>query len=105
MSTSPGDVFQALSDPNRRHMLDLLVEEERPVGEIAEHFEISFQGVSQHLGVLANAGLVVRRKKGRFRYYRANPEALKEVDAWLGRYRKFWRGRLARLDQYLDESD
>jgi DNA-binding transcriptional ArsR family regulator len=84
-------------------MLDLLLRGERPVGEIAEHFDLSFQGVSQHLGVLADAGLVTRRKQGRYRYYRANPRALKAVDAWVARYRRFWRTRLARLGDHLDE--
>jgi DNA-binding transcriptional ArsR family regulator len=101
--TSQADVFQAISDPSRRAMLDLLLERERPVGEIAEHFDLSFQGVSQHLGVLSQAGLVTRRKVGRYRYYRIDPVALEEVYDWVSRYRRFWRRSLARLGRYLDE--
>lgn len=84
-------------------MLDLLLEKERPVGEIVEHFDLSFQGVSQHLGVLSDAGLVTRRKAGRYRYYRVDPAALEEVYEWVSRYRRLWRRSLARLERYLDE--
>jgi DNA-binding transcriptional ArsR family regulator len=80
-----------------------LLDKERPVQEIVDHFDLSFQGVSQHLGVLASAGLVSRRKVGRYRYYRAEPLALKEVYDWVGQYRRFWRRSLARLGRYLDE--
>lgn len=103
MSTNRADVFHAIADPNRRLMLDLLVNKERPVREIAQHFEISFQGVSQHLAVLADAGLVRRRKVGRHRYYGASSTALKEVYDWVSRYRRFWQGSLDRLGNYLDE--
>jgi len=105
MSTERCDVFQAVSDRHRRVMLDLLLEKERPVGEIAEHFDLTFQGVSQHLGVLADAGLVSRRKVGRYRYYSASPQALKEVYDWASRYRRFWGRGLRRLGRYLDETD
>lgn len=101
MSTSP-DVFQAVADPNRRVILDLLLERERPVGEIAQHFELTFQGVSQHLAVLAAAGLVQRRKAGRHRIYSADPEALRPVYDWVSRYRRFWGRSLKRLGRHLD---
>lgn len=103
MSTSRHDVFHAIADSNRRVILDLLAKQERPVQEIVEHFDISFQGVSQHLAVLADAGLVRRRKVGRYRYYRTSSLALKEVYDWVSQYRRFWRGRLDRLGDYLDE--
>ena len=96
------DVFHAIADPNRRAILDLLKSEEMPVSEIVEHFDVSFQGVSQHLGVLADAGLVRRRKSGRYRYYRADSAALKEVFDWVSQYRRFWSGRLDDLGSYLD---
>lgn len=84
-------------------MLDLLLEHERPVQEIAKHFDFSFQGVSQHLAVLADAGLVTRRKEGRYRYYRASSLPLKEVYDWVSRYRQFWLESLDRLERYLEE--
>ena len=105
MRASHADVFHAVADANRRAMLDLLMGEERPVRDIAAHFDLSFQGVSQHLAVLADAGLVSRRKVGRYRYYRADPVALKEVYDWVSGYRRFWQRGLKRLDRYLDETD
>lgn len=104
MNTSRRDVFHAISDPNRRVILDLLCAKERPVQEIVEHFDMTFQGVSQHLGILAEAGLVQRRKAGRYRYYRARSEALKEVYDWVSQYRRFWNRKLDRLGEYLDEN-
>jgi len=96
------DVFHAVGEPNRRKLLDLLTDGERPVQDLASHFDISFQAVSQHLHVLANAGLVRHRKVGRFRYYRADPRPLRKVGDWLDRYTAFWEGRLERLGKHLD---
>lgn len=96
------DVFQAIADPKRRKLLDLLATRERSVQDLAGHFEITLQGVSQHLQLLVAAGLVTRRKEGRFRYYRARPRQLKRVHAWVGRYERFWTDRLDRLGEYLD---
>jgi len=103
-STQKVDVFHAVADANRRKLLDLLSEGERPVQDLVPHFDITFQAVSQHLHVLAEAGLVTRRKQGRYRYYRAQPAALKGVYDWSGRYRGFWENRLERLGSYLDET-
>jgi DNA-binding transcriptional ArsR family regulator len=105
MNTAHADVFHAVADSNRRAILDLLMTKERPVQEIVEHFDLSFQGVSQHLGVLARAGLVSRRKDGRYRYYRANAAALKEVYDWVSMYRRYWQRSLRRLGTYLDEAE
>ena len=83
-------------------MLDLLAGRERPVQEIAEHFDFSLQAVSQHLGVLADAGLVTRRKEGRYRYYRADPGPLEEVYDWVSGHRRFWSESLDRLGRHLE---
>ncbi|MGD2083471.1 MAG: metalloregulator ArsR/SmtB family transcription factor [Chromatiales bacterium] len=97
------DVFQVVADPTRRRLLDLLAEGEQPVQSLATHFSSTLQAVSQHLKTLQAADLVRSRKDGRFRYYRVNPSGLREMDAWLERYRVFWNGRLARLGRHLDE--
>ena len=96
------DVFQAIADPNRRKLLDLLATRERSVQDLADHFDITVQGVSQHLQLLAATGLVTKREEGRFRYYRAQPRQLKRVHAWVSRYEQFWTARLDRLGEYLD---
>lgn len=98
------DVFHAVADVNRRNMMDLLLQGEKPVGELADHFNMTFQGVSQHLQVLTKAGLVTRRRQGRFQYYRAEPARLKEVHDWLMQYQKFWKGRMRKLGSYLDQT-
>jgi len=97
------DPFQAVADPHRRQLLDLLQRGEKPVGELVEHFDISFPGISQHLKVLSQAGLVVKRRQGRHHYYRVNPGPLQEIQAWVSQYEQFWKGRLKRLGQLLEK--
>ncbi len=84
--------LQALADPTRRRILDLLAQGEMAAGEIAGHFpSISRPAVSQHLAVLREAGLVRERREGRRRIYRLEPEPLREIwEGWLSRYQRFW---------------
>ena len=94
-------MFETLAEPNRRRILDLLVEGERPAGEIVEALSISQPGVSKHLRILREAGLVAARKDGQRRLYRLRAEGLAELDEWLAPYRKFWSGRLDALEAHL----
>lgn len=96
------DVYHAIADGNRRKLLDLLAEGERSVQDLMPHFDVTIAAVSQHLKVLLASGLVTRRKQGRFRLYRASPQALQDVHEWTERYRRFWDDRLDRLGTYLD---
>ena len=96
------DVFHAISDPTRRRILDLLGAGERTVSEIAAPFEISLPGVSQHLRVLRKAGLVRQKRVGRYRRYRLNAAALRQVHDWVGHYKRFWDKKLRALGQYLE---
>ena len=98
------DVYQAISDAKRRRILDLLCEREHSVQELMPHFDVTLGAISQHLKILHDGGLVVRRKQGRFRYYRVRPQALKQVHEWTERYRRFWESRLDRLGEYLDRA-
>ena len=91
-------VFEALADPTRRRLLELLAAGERSAGELAEEFAISRPGVSRHLRVLREAGLVRARGAGQRRLYSVDPGPLDEVDAWLDRWRGFWAQRLDALD-------
>lgn len=97
------DVYHAIADGNRRKLLDLLAERERSVQELMPHFDVTMGAVSQHLKLLLSSGLVTRRKEGRFRMYRARPEALEDVHQWTERYREFWESRLDKLGVFLDE--
>ncbi len=97
--------FTAVSDPARRHILELLRERERPVNELVERLELSQPGVSKHLRVLREAGLVRVRPEGQRRVYGLRAEPLAELDAWLAPYREFWGGRLDALERHLDETE
>lgn len=96
------DPFRALDDANRRRLLELLDDRERCVQELVPHLDITVGAVSQHLKVLLESGLVVRRKQGRHRYYRTRARALREVHDWTGRFRAHWEASLDRLGEYLD---
>ncbi len=87
-------VFQALAEPRRRQILRLIRDRELSSGEIAARFEVTRPAISQHLGMLERAGLVRVRRQGTRRLYRARPEQLDEVRAFID---SFWAGRLRRL--------
>jgi len=95
-------LFDALADPGRRHILDLLRAGEKAAGEIVAALPISQPGVSKHLRLLREAGLVEMRGDGQRRLYRLRPEPLAALDAWLAPYRRFWDGRLDALGRHLD---
>ena len=101
----PQDVFQAIADPTRRQIIDLLANKTLPVKDVAERFDISRPAVSKHIKILNECGLVVVRKKGRKRYCRADTKKLQEVIEWALRYRKFWNDRLDALEFALQDED
>jgi DNA-binding transcriptional ArsR family regulator len=96
-------IFGALADPTRRAILERLAGGDATVGEIRAPFAISQPAVSRHLKVLESAGLVSRRRQGTANLSRLEPEALREADGWLERYRAVWEERFERLDEVLDE--
>lgn len=95
------DLFAILADPTRRRMLDALRHGERSVGELVEEVDIHQPGVSRHLRILHNAGLVHVRKDAQRRIYSIDPEPLQRVDEWLAQYRVLWERRLDRLAEHL----
>jgi DNA-binding transcriptional ArsR family regulator len=97
------DVIEVLADPNRRRILDLLRDGERPVGDLVDRLGITQPSVSKHLRVLRDAGLVEVRRDAQRRLYRIRPQPLAELDAWLEPYRKLWSTSLGRLERHLDE--
>ena len=97
--------FEVLAEPARRRILELLRQRERPVGELVERLELSQPGVSKHLRVLREAGLVRVRPEGRRRVYGLRAEPLAELDAWLAPYRRLWGGRLDALERHLDAQE
>src|ERR1700750_2581553 len=99
---SPEATFQALADPTRRAVLDLLRRGRRPAGEIASAFPISRPAISKHLRLLRQAHLVEERREGRHRLYQLNPAPLKAVDSWLEQYRSFWVSNLGNLKAFVE---
>jgi DNA-binding transcriptional ArsR family regulator len=96
-------VFAALADPTRRAMLDRLRSGEATLNELAVPFEMSVQGVSQHLKVLERAGLVTRGRRAQTRPARLSSGGLQAASGWLERYREFWEESFERLDEYLED--
>lgn len=96
--------FEVLAEPTRRRILDLLHPGERSVGDLVGRLGLSQPGVSKHLRVLRDAGLVAVRREAQRRWYRIRPEPLAEIDAWLEPYRRFWAGRLDALERHLDDA-
>jgi DNA-binding transcriptional ArsR family regulator len=94
--------FEVLAEPSRRRILDLLRDEERSVGDLVDRMPLSQPGVSRHLKVLRDAGLVDVRQQAQRRLYAVNPEPLAEIDAWLEPYRRLWTQRLDALEAHLD---
>lgn len=95
--------FNALAEPNRLAIVDLLLDEPLPVGKIAEKLKLNQPQTSKHLRVLSDAGLVEVQPVANRRIYRLRAEPFKELDSWLNSYRQLWEARMERLDDYLNE--
>ncbi len=93
--------FEILAEDSRRRILDLLVEAERPVGDLVRLLSVSQPAVSKHLKALRGAGLVEARTDAQRRIYRVSPEPLREVDEWLAPYRRQWATHLNALERHL----
>jgi DNA-binding transcriptional ArsR family regulator len=95
------DVFQAIADPTRRAILDLLARESLHLNAVADNFDISRPAVSKHIKILTECGLIEVRQEGRERYCEAQLHKLKEVAQWTEQYSQFWDKKLANLQNYL----
>jgi len=98
-------IFEVLAEESRRRILDLLVERERPVGDLVGLLSLSQPAVSKHLKVLRDAGLVESRSDAQWRIYRVRPEPLREVDEWLMPYRRRWAEHPNALERHLEIMD
>jgi DNA-binding transcriptional ArsR family regulator len=94
--------FQAVADPTRRAVLDLLRRGSQPAGQIASAFPISRPAISKHLRLLRRAHLVREHREGRNRVYQLNPEPLRAVDSWIEQYRVFWTASLNNLKAFVE---
>jgi len=98
-------VFEIIAEPNRRAILSLLVSAEQSVGEIERRLRMPQPTVSKHLRVLRDAGFVESTVDAQRRLYRLKPEPLREIDAWLSQFRRFWSAHLDALERHLDRMD
>jgi DNA-binding transcriptional ArsR family regulator len=99
------DVFEAIAEPSRRELLDLLAERERPAGELVDHLHrLTQPAVSRHLRILREVGLVDVRPDGQRRIYALRADRLIEIENWISRYRKYWPRHLDALEQHLDQT-
>jgi DNA-binding transcriptional ArsR family regulator len=98
-------IFQALADPSRRAIYDALTEGEAAVKDLTARFDISQPAVSQHLGILREAGLVSSRREGRLVYYRVEPSGMTPLIDWIAYHRTFWPQHVDRLEQLLEKMD
>jgi len=96
------DVFQAIADPTRREIINLIAHKSLNLNSIAENFNVSRPAISQHIKILTECGLIVIKKQGRERYCEARLKKLNEVAEWVEQYRKLWEERFDALDNLLE---
>jgi len=100
-ATTTSDAFNAIAEPQRRRILSLLSEHERPVGDLARELGIAQPGASKHLRVLREVGLVRVREVGRERLYALDARGLRPVQEWVGGFEQYWNETFDRLDSYV----
>ncbi len=96
------DVYQAIADPTRRVIIDMIASQPQNVNAIAEKFDVTRQAISLHIKVLTDCGLVAIKKRGRDRVCEAQLDKLIEVSAWVDQYRQHWESKLDALETYLE---
>lgn len=101
MITTRRDVFQAIADPTRRQIINLIAYQPLNLNAIADNFEVSRPAISQHIKILIECGLIDVKKNGRERYCEAKLEQLNEVAQWIEQYRKNWEQRFDKMDDLL----
>jgi DNA-binding transcriptional ArsR family regulator len=97
------DVFQAIADPTRRQIIELIAREPLNINAVAERFDISRPAISKHVKILTECGLIVIKQQGRERVCKAKLQRLNEVSQWIEQYRVFWTSKLDALENYLNQ--
>jgi DNA-binding transcriptional ArsR family regulator len=103
VATMRRDVFQAIADPTRRDILNLLARQSLNLNTVSDNFTISRPAISKHIKILSECGLLTITQKGRERYCAANLESLGQVSRWVDQYRAFWTGKLDALEHFLEK--
>lgn len=98
------DVFQAIADPTRREIINMIVAKPMNLNAVSAHFDISRPAISKHIKILTECGLVVIRQQGRERFCEPKLDQLREVSQWIEQYRAFWNTKLNDLDNFLNNN-
>ncbi len=101
--TTRRDVYQAIADPTRRAIINMIATQPHNVNSIAEKFDVTRQAISLHVKILADCGLIVIKQRGRDRFCEAQLNKLSEVSAWVDQYRQHWESKLDSLETYLEK--
>jgi|ERR1041385_640075 DNA-binding transcriptional ArsR family regulator len=96
------DVFQAIADPTRRDIINMIAHQRLNLNAVANKFNVSRPAISKHIKILTECGLINIRQEGRERFCEANLEPLVEVSSWVEQYKEFWAARLDALEEYLE---
>jgi len=102
-ATTTSDPFNAIAEPRRRHILELLAGQERSVNEIADALQLGQPSVSKHLQVLREVGLVTVRRDGRRALYRTNADTVRTIHEWSKMFAQHWRAQLRRIKAHAEE--
>lgn len=97
------DVFQAIADPIRREIIDLLAHEPMNLNTIAEHFDITRPAISNHIRILNECGMIEIEQVGRERFCKIRPDRLRQVHDWIGKYEELWIHRIESFEKYLHQ--
>lgn len=103
-ASTTSDAFNAIAEPRRREILELLADDERSVSDIAEALDLGQPSVSKHLQVLRDVGLVELRRDGRRALYRTNAQSLRPIHDWSGLFTRHWRNQLRRIKAHAEET-
>ncbi len=99
------DVFQAIADPTRREIINLVSRESLNLNTVTGNFKISRPAISKHIKILTECGLIIIKQKGRERYCEANLQSLGQVSQWIEQYRTLWTGKLNALENFLNKKE
>ena len=99
------DVFQAIADPTRREIINIIAKKSLNLNAVADKFDISRPAISKHIKILTECGLILIKQKGRERYCEANLKALGHVSKWIDQYRVFWTAKLDALESFLEKQE
>ncbi len=101
MSTALDTIFAALADPTRRAILSMLLEDDMAVTDVADPFDMSLAAISKHLGILTRAGLIIQEKRGRVKWCKLDPDAMREASIWMQSFGQFEAVNLDAFEEFL----